>query len=881
MAKKKVTYLADYKIPEYLIGKINLTFDIFDEFTLVENEAVFYKNPESENVWDLILDWDELNLIDVFLDWEKLEENKDYREENKKLIIFKSTILSPKRGEMAESQRGVLKIITKAKPQENTQLMGLYKSNWLYCTQCESEGFRRITYYLDRPDVLTKFSVKITADKTKNPILLSNWNKVDFWELKGNRHFVVWEDPFAKPCYLFALVAWNLANIEDEFITMSGKKVKLQIFTEKHNIHKTPFAMESLKKSMIWDEERFWREYDLDIFMIVAVDDFNSGAMENKWLNIFNSKACFATKETATDEDFKRVERVIAHEYFHNWTGDRVTCRDWFQLSLKEGLTVYRDQEFTADLHDRTVTRIQNVKALRNYQFKEDAGPMAHSIRPSSFEEISNFYTVTVYEKWAEIIRIYESILGEEGFRKGMDLYFETFDGQAVTTEDFLWAMWKANNKDLSKMQRWYEQAGTPVVDIISNYDEETKEYTLFFRQTCPETPETEGQKKPFLIPIKYWILDKETNKEIKTWTFILEDYQDKLVFKNIESNPITSFLRDFSAPIKLNYAFCNEKLEFLAKYDTNEFNRFEAFQNYAKEIIIDNYNCKNIGKYKIKEEFLDLFKFILEDSKLSNSFKAETLVLPNIGEISEIIEKNIDFVRISEIREFLEDLIANKFEEEFLILYKKLNNIKYEDYSINVEEVWNRKLKNLALKYITIATGSNIIAYSQYEKATNMTEEMWALNSIVLIDNQVRKKALEEFYEKWKNDNNVIDKWFSIQANLKSDYILKILEDLSKNKLFDIKNPNKVRSIYSSFAINNLEKFHSKDWTWYKLIADKVIELDKLNPMIASRLSKVLIDWKKLDSNNSKLMRTELFRISLEDNLSPDLGEVVRKWLI
>ena len=395
MAEKKVTYLADYKVPEYLVEKINLTFDIFDDFTLVENEAIFYKNPDSEENWDLVLDWEDLELIDVFLDEKKLE-NSEYKIENEKLIILESTFLSPERGEMSAGQRAVLKIITKIKPQDNTQLMGLYKSNWLYCTQCESEGFRRITYYLDRPDVLTKFRVKITADKNKNPILLSNWNKIDFWDLENNRHFAVWEDPFAKPCYLFAMVAWNLANIEDEFITMSGKKVKLQIFTEKHNIEKTPFAMESLKKAMKWDEERFWREYDLDIFMIVAVDDFNQWAMENKWLNIFNSAACFATKETATDEDFKRVERVIAHEYFHNWTGDRVTCRDWFQLSLKEWLTVYRDQEFTSDMHDRDVTRIQNVRALRNWQFREDASPMAHSIRPSSYEEISNFCSSVV-----------------------------------------------------------------------------------------------------------------------------------------------------------------------------------------------------------------------------------------------------------------------------------------------------------------------------------------------------------------------------------------------------------------------------------------------------------------------------------------------------
>jgi len=867
MTQNKITYLKDYKIPNYLIEKINLQFDIFDKFTLVENEMFFYKNPSSDESWDLILDWDNLELIDVFLDWKKLEKNKDYKEENNKLII-------------PERQKGVLKIITKNKPQENTQLMWLYKSNWLYCTQCESQGFRKITYYLDRPDVLTKFRVKITADKEKNPILLSNWNKIDFWDLENNRHFVVWEDPFPKPSYLFALVAGNLANIEDEFITMSGKKVKLQIFTEKHNIEKTPFAMQSLKKAMKWDEERFGREYDLDTFMIVAVDDFNHWAMENKWLNIFNSAACFATKETATDEDFKRVERVIAHEYFHNWTGDRITCRDWFQLSLKEWLTVFRDQEFTADMHDKDVTRIQNVRALRDTQFKEDSSPMAHPVRPQSYEEINNFYTRTVYEKWAEVIRMYEAILGVEWFRKWMDLYFETFDWQAVTTEDFLWAMAKANNKDLSKMQRWYDQAGTPSVDVISNYDEQTKEYTLFFRQTCPQTPETKWQKKPFLIPIKYWLFDRETKKEIKTWIFIFDDYQDKLIFKNMQTNPIASLFRDFSAPVKINYAFTEEKLDFLTKYDTNNFNKFESFQRYIKDIILENYECKNIWKYKIDQEFLDLFKFILENKELSNAFKAEILKLPSIWEIAEIIQKNIDYVRISEIIDFLEDIIAKTFEEEFLILYKKLNSIKYEKYSINVEEVGNRSLKNLILKYITIATNSNLIAYSQFEKAENMTDEIGALKSIVLINNEVRKKSLKDFYKKWEKDDLVINKWFSLQASLKEENILEIIENLKNDKLFNIKNPNKVRSVYSSFIKNNIENFHKKDWSGYELIANLIIELDKLNPMVASGFAKSLIEWKKLCTINSKLMREQLEKIAKQENLSSDLSEIVTKSL-
>jgi aminopeptidase N len=866
--KNKITYLANYKVSNYLVEKINLTFDILDNLTLVENEAIFYRNDKSEESWDLILDWEDLELLEIFLDDEILDET-EYKIENNKLIILNS------------KDKFTLKIITKNKPHENTQLMWLYKSNWLYCTQCESEAFRRITYYLDRPDVLTKFIVKITADKRINPILLSNWNKIDFWDLENNRHFVVWEDPFPKPCYLFALVGWNLANIEDEFITMSGKKIKLQIFTEKHNIHKTPFAMESLKKSMTWDEEKFGREYDLDIFMIVAVDDFNSGAMENKWLNIFNSQACFATEDTATDEDFKRVERVIAHEYFHNWTGDRVTCRDWFQLSLKEGLTVYRDHEFTSDLHDRAVTRIQNVKVLRNHQFREDASPMAHSIRPSSFEKISNFYTTTVYSKWAEVIWIYETILWKKGFRKWMDLYFKRHDWEAVTTEDFLNAMKDANDsKILDQMKRWYQQAWTPIVDVISNYDEDKKEYTLFFRQTCPISAETEGQKKPFLIPIKYWIFDNISKKEIKKWTFILKDYQDKIIFKKIENNPITSFLRDFSAPIKLNYAFTEEKYEFLVKHDTNEFNRFEAFQDYAKEIILNNYNCKNIWKYIIPEKFLEIFNYVLKNKKISNSFKAETLVLPSEWEIAEIIENNIDYSRIHGIRKFFEETISRTFEYEFEKLYSNLK-ISEKKYSIKVEVVWKRKLKNILLKYITISTWENELAYIQYKSATNMTMEIWALNSIILVDNETRIKSLQTFYNKWQDDSNVIDKWFSIQANWNSGIVFKSINRIIKDPLFDIKNPNKVRSVYSTFVNENLSNFHEKTGKWYRLISDKVIELDKLNPMMASRLAKSLINWKNLKVENSVLMKKELERINKIENLSPDLEEVVKKWLI
>ena len=875
--QSKTVYLKDYRKPSYEVESYELNFDLYENEAIVTTTANYFKNIDSDET-ELVLNWEDIELVSILLDGEELWKD-DYVIENNELKLFTKT-------EWAEKFE--LQITTKIHPETNTTLEWLYKSNGMFCTQCETHGFRRMTYFQDRPDVMTMFSVRITADKQLYPVLLSNGNKVEEWDLDDGRHFVVWNDPFKKPCYLFALVAWNLDFIEDSFTTMSGKKVALQIFTEKHNIHKTPFAMESLKKSMTWDEQRYWLEYDLDIFMIVAVDDFNSGAMENKGLNIFNSACIFATSDTATDRDFIRVEKVIAHEYFHNWTGDRVTCRDWFQLSLKEWLTVYRDHEFTSDMHSRSVARIESVKALRNYQFREDSSPMAHSIRPASFEEISNFYTFTVYEKGAEVIWIYESILWRDWFRKGMDLYFKRHDWEAVTTEDFLSAMRDANIQkledskvNLNQMQNWYDQAWTPIVDVVWAYDMQAKTYTLLFRQHCPDTPETSSwKKKPFLIPINYALLNRVTWGTI--WEderlFILDKKETRIVIENVEEEPIPSLLRSFSAPVKLNFAYHSEDYEFLVANETDDFNRFEALQKFAKEVLIEYIKTWD-SKYR--PQLLNAFWSILNNANLDNSFKAEALILPTEWELADLIWENVNPQLIHEIRDEFEKEIAQNFEDTFTKIYKEL--LLWEDlnaeYNISVEQVWNRKMKNLSLKYITISSSQNNLAYNQFINAQNMTDEMWALQAIVLVNNDIRKKALQDFHDKWKTDANVMDKWFSLQSTSPLNWILKEIKDLVNHELFEITNPNKVRSIFNAFANLNPYHFHREDGAGYEFIADKVIQLNILNPMIASRLVKSMINWKILEPKRSKLLKQQLERINKE-KLSPDVWEVVRKSL-
>lgn len=862
--KNKVIHLKDYRVSSYFVENIDLTFELEKDYTLVTNEAKFYKNTESKEKNTIKLNWNKLEILEIFIDEKKIsiKENTNY------CFIEDKTILLLDNLPVTFN----LKIVTKIYPQKNTSLEWLYVSNEIYCTQCEPEGFRNMTYYLDRPDVLSIYSTKIIANKIDNPVLLSNWNLVESWDIDDTKHFTLWKDPFKKPSYLFALVAWKLDYIQSSFITLSWKEVILRIFTESHNLNKCEFAMDSLKRAMKWDEDRFWLEYDLDLFMIVAIDDFNSGAMENKWLNIFNSAVIFATPESATDRDYIYIERVVWHEYFHNWTWDRVTCRDWFQLSLKEGLTVFRDSEFTADMHSRSTKRIEDVRYLTNSQFREDSSPMSHPIRPSSFEEISNFYTVTVYEKWSEVVRMYQTILWVDWFRKWMDLYFERHDWEAVTTEDFLDAMQNANNIDLSQFQTWYDQAWTPIVDVVSKYNSDKKTYSLTFVQTCPVI-EWEKMKKPFIIPIKFWLLDTFWNDiKLESDLIILTKEEETIEFKNILNEPIPSLLRDFSAPIKLNYNYGFEDYAFLIKNDNNEFNRFNAIQKFSTELLI---NIVKSWIHNTNSLFLSAFKTILIDENISASLKAECITLPSENFIADTLWNNINPQKIHDARDFFIKNIFEEFEKEFYEVYDSVNIIK--DYKINSEDIWGRKLKNICLEYISFNKWASF-AFESYKKSNNMTDSFSAISILSKIESHEKDEALDGFYNKWNHEPITIDKWFSVQATSPLETTLENIKKLSNHSLFDITNPNKVRALFNSFATLNPVIFNKPES--YKFIADKIIELDKINPAIASRLTKTMINWKNLEKNLWESLRLQLIRISKEPWLSSVVSEVVRKSL-
>lgn len=861
MKKNKIKYLKDYKIPNFFIESTNLTFDLNENETIVLNESIYYKNENSKDKNDLYLDWEDLILEKIYLDDKELEK-KDYTLDKVSLKIKDLP------------NKFKLKIVTKINPEQNKSLEWLYMSSWKFCTQCESEWFRKITYFLDRPDVLTYFKVKISADKNKFPFLLSNWNLIDSWENDDWRHFAIWEDPFKKPCYLFALVAWDFSFIEDFFITKSNRKVKLRIFSYHNNINRCNFAMESLKKSMKWDEDRFWLEYDLDIFMIVWVDNFNSWAMENKWLNIFNSNYLLASPETSTDTDYKYVEKVIWHEYFHNWTWDRVTCRDWFQLSLKEWLTVYRDAEFTYDMHFRDIERIDDVKYLRENQFLEDSWPLSHPIRPSYYEEIDNFYTLTVYEKWAEVIRMYNTILWEKWFQKWMKLYFDRHDWQAVTTEDFLKAMSDANNYDFSKFQTWYDQAWTPVVDIESEYFEESKKLLIRFRQSCRQTEETK-EKKPFVIPIKLWLIKKEW-WEFNVWQelFILDKKEDFIEYDNIDSNPTISLFRWFSAPVKYNYNYTRQDYINLIKSDSDNFNKYEAFQKFSQEIILWIIIS---WETKIDQSYIKLIWDILENKEIDNSFKAELMSLPSIKEIWNIIWENIDYEKIYKSLVYVEKIISKLYISNFTNIYNDLYIEK--EYDFNSKDIWNRKLKNICLKYISLFDWPEI-AYLQYKKSNNMTDMMWALECLNDINCDQRKLAFEDFYNKYKDDNITINKWFKLEATSFLPDTLENIKNITNLEVFDIKKPNNVYSLLRSFAWLNPVLFNKKDWSWYEYIMDKVLEIDRFNPMVAWRIAKYLTNWKSLEKSSWKVLKKVLIKMSNYEELSIWLKEVINKSL-
>ncbi len=825
----KITYRKDYTPPAYAIDTIDL------EFTLGENETTVYAKSHiiQKQKAPLILMGRELELLDIKINSQSVKYTQD-----KETLTIENTPTD-----------FILEITTKIHPEKNTTLEGLYKVKNLFCTQCESEGFRKMTYYLDRPDVMAKFTTKITADKTKYPVLLSNGNLIHHGDLPNNYHFAHWQDPYRKPCYLFALVAGDLACISDTFTTMSGRNVDIKVYVEKNDEDKTAHAIQSIKRAMKWDEEHYGREYDLDIFMVVATHDFNFGAMENKGLNIFNSKYILANPETATDDDFIAIERVIGHEYFHNWTGDRITCRDWFQLSLKESLTVFRDSSFSADMNSAAVVRIEDVNTLRSVQFPQDAGPMAHPVRPESYMEINNFYTVTIYEKGAEVIRMLSTLLGKEGFRKGMDLYFNTYDGQAVTIDDFVDAHAKANNKDLSQFMAWYEKPGTPELIISTSYVPEKKQYFIKIKQPgyC------------FYMPFKMGLLDSQ-GKEIVAKTLEIKNPEEIFVFDNISEKPVPSLLRDFSAPVKFQYEYTNEELAFLLQHDTDAVARWDAGQQLSINII---------KGFAPRDMLLNGWRTILNDKKLDPAFAAHLLVLPSENYLIELFNP-LDLDKLLTDRKQLRNYIAHELHDLFLERYKTAEN-----------SIAGRALKNRCLSYLAITdtVDDQKIILNQLNTAKNMTDEIAALAAINQSQSSQREDALQHFYTKYQHERLVIDKWFGIQARSELPGAIDRVKLLAKHNEFDIKNPNRVRALVGNFC-QNLPSFHANDGSGYKFLEDNILKLNKINPKVAARLIEPFTRYKKYDQTRQKLIKNILENIKKTPELSVDLVEVVEKSL-
>ncbi|MFQ5345644.1 MAG: aminopeptidase N [Mariprofundus sp.] len=869
MTRPQTVWLKDYRVPAFLVDQVSLTFILQPASTKVVSVVQYRRNPEAAVDSSLPLDGHDMEMISVRLNGCVLS-GDDY-------ILHDSGLCIADVPDAFE-----LEIVTRINPEANTALEGLYRSAGMYCSQCEAQGFRRITYYQDRPDVMAPFSVRMVADKKSNPVLLSNGNPVGHGELPGGRHWAEWHDPFAKPCYLFALVAGDLSCVEDRFTTMSGRDVTLRIFTEAHHIQQCGHAMASLKRAMRWDEQRFGLEYDLDLFMIVAVDDFNMGAMENKGLNIFNSRLVFASPETATDDDYIAIEAVIGHEYFHNWTGNRVTCRDWFQLSLKEGLTVFRDQEFTADIHSRAAKRIEDVRLLRTHQFAEDTGPMAHPVRPTSYMEINNFYTVTVYEKGAEVVRLYQRILGVDGFRRGMDLYFQRHDGQAVTTEDFLAAMADANAVDLSQMQHWYDQAGTPTLTVRMDYDAKKQQCVLICSQSYPVAT-GEGEKKSFLIPLDMALLLPDGSMQTlqlegeaeacgSSRTLMVRDAEQSFTFVNVEQQPLPSLLRGFSAPVELDYPYSAEDDAFLMCHDSDAFNRWAAARRLAMHTLLSM-----LAGGEADEAVTVAFGHVLCDEKLDDALKAEALILPSEIDIAEACSP-CDPGAIHDAREQLRYLIALSLRGEFGSYYHRLSAAS----GSGDRAMQQRKLKNVCLTYLLALKDADAVhlACQQFTTAVNMTDQYAALAVLADCDCDERKQVLEAFEQQWHGDTNVMDKWFSVQAASSLAGTLERVKSLMNHPKFDLHNPNRVRALIGTFALRNPVLFHAPDGSGYAFVADQVLALDKVNPQIASRMARALMNWKHLEPVRSDLNRVALQRIADNDGLSGDVYEIVSRSL-
>ncbi len=868
----KTIYLREYQSPEFHIDQVELYVDLDEEYTLVRSLLYMRRDLGAEGQ-PLRLHGEQLELLSLKLDEELLTPD-DYLQDDESLTIFKLP------------EQFVLESTVRIFPQNNTALEGLYQSSGMFCTQCEAEGFRRITWYLDRPDVMACFTTTITADRVKYPVLLSNGNPIESRELPGGRHLMCWHDPFPKPSYLFALVAGDLCHVESSYATSSGRDVALQIYVEPENIDKCDYALRSLKKAMAWDEQNYGREYDLDIYMIVAVNDFNMGAMENKGLNIFNSKYVLARADTATDQDFQGIESVIAHEYFHNWTGNRITCRDWFQLSLKEGLTVFRDQEFSADMGSRGVKRIEDVRLLRAHQFAEDAGPMAHPIRPDAYIEINNFYTVTVYEKGAEVVRMQHQLLGSEAYRRGMDLYFERHDGQAVTTDDFVQCMQDASGLDLEQFKNWYSQAGTPELHITSEYDAGRACFKLTVAQSCPATP---GQKHklPFHIPLAIGLLDStgadmpvqlagEGEPVPGTRVLELRKPVGTFSFTGLKERPIPSLLRGLSAPVKVCYNYSDEELMFLMAHDTDDFNRWDAAQVLSQRIILNRVQRKTLS---LPSGYIDALRKVLHDAAVDQALRAEILTLPSESYLGDQMDE-VDVEGIHTASEALKKYIAEQLKADLLDCYQA--GKEDGEYRPEAADMGRRCLKNVCLSYLMQLDDAQVrsLCLQQFQASHNMTDVVASLRLLANQDCPEREQALAGFYTKWREDTLVLDKWFAIQATSKLPDTLAKVKALREDAAFSIKNPNKVRSLIGAFCSANPIRFHAADGSGYAFLADAVLELDRLNPQVASRMLRLMSRWQRYDDSRRRLMQLQLQRILSAEGLSKDVYEIASKSL-
>jgi len=870
--------LKDYRPPSYLIDTVSLDVSLHPTRTRVRSRLKLRPNPSIAKRGALRLDGELLELESVRLDGRQLAA-REYKVTDRQLAIPATP-----NGEFA------LEIVTYCNPDANKALTGLYLSKGIYCTQCEAQGFRRITYFLDRPDVLATYTVRIEAGRNDAPVLLSNGNPVERGTLDaGKRHYAVWHDPHPKPCYLFALVGGNLGSIASDFTTASGRKVDLRIYVEPGKEGRCGWAMDSLKRSMRWDEKRFGREYDLDVFNIVAVSDFNMGAMENKGLNVFNDALVLASPETATDGTFIGIERVIAHEYFHNWTGNRVTCRDWFQLCLKEGLTVFRDQQFCADQRSATVERIREVRGLKAAQFPEDAGPLAHPVRPDRYIEINNFYTATVYSKGAEVVRMLQTLLGREGFRRGMDLYFERHDGQAATVEDFIACFADASGKDLAQFMTWYSQAGTPELTCQLRHDARAQIADLTITQVLPPTP-GQAKKKPLHIPFKLGLLDGggreleltlASGERLVNGLVELRKRSEKFRFRGIAAKPVASLLREFSAPVNLTADRTDADLQFLMANDSDLFNRWQAAQDYATRVLLEAVAARR-RKERAKQptDLIDALAVTLTDGSLDPDYRAQFLVLPSESDLARIIGRDVDPQAIHKARSALHKAIGTRLHAAFTETYRRMETPG--PYSPAPEQAGRRALRNVALGYLTSRARPEDIARAaaHFARSPNLTDETAALSILSNFNLPERAAALERFYERWKGDHLVIDGWFACQAASRLASSLATVKRLTRHPLFSVKNPNKVRALIGVFAWGNPVNFNRPDGRGYAFVADRVIEIDAFNPQIAARLLSAFRSWKVLEPGRRQEAKKSLQRIARTKPLSHDVFEIVSKTL-